>query len=1232
MKGFGLTGAQGDASVNHCYRTLHFPWPPGCRKPYLARRWHDIADGLIQPRPAKKPFQFCRKAIRCSGAYSLYMLPHSIAAAVHTPEVVRNIDKVGWGVDSGEGRSSSRPTSAAATAKARSRLSLCQYRCSPAWFQLCKDSKRAAAKELLAHSMKDTMPSDENMTNAMESVGRVTKRVGDNAWSRGQRGPRSGHLDGGNSSRRREETRKGSRAGEDISYRRYRVLRGRRSVIKSPTPPGPCLLRECTTHATIRVATANLTQLAARGLLQRLRMAGNSYEIVILSSSPPAAELYAPSSPPNGYPATRRVAMSPSSHLAFSPPVSPRRRIAGASKTNLRAAPIPDGAVRGFATVNSLIRSEHFANQLYDNLTEGQHAQSRRGSLEAAEGDVPASKKPRGRPTKKSTAGDSDKTKPKPRRRKATADKANTACDPELRLPASTKSPFFAEQDTEPQIEPQNETAEITPGLTKSGKPRKPRAKKQKAESAETAQEPKLKKPRVTKVKAAAKDGKLQRDDASLVSAHFRDNANRGEDQAANELGTLKSVEAQNMDVESTSTWEVPPSPQPKNKAPSKKRPSNPMEEALHLEEAVARRRDWTPPPQDTAVITPFTDSVGKENKHSAQDTNGTFTHMLSNFAYAQSPSAPTMVEAAGSITKSMGLTKRRRVELVEVPSNQTNSRNSSPEKGKAPKKKVRTITDLVTGQYGPKDPNFDPQAMTSDFFQLRTTATKVPLNDTSALDADAPPKKAPHKRSKSKSDTENTKTNARARKTTAKVPKPKAVAEKLLSPTSAVQRLGRQDVLFGTSSQLALEESPTMVRQLQLALKESEHDAEAPPSFLLPAPPRWPRLGKVIGTRGLWAASTRDDEGGMLEHVGDVYIPEPDRTQDIPLLMDSTRDESDAATFLDIDDLNSAPAILISSDLPTPPHATSRGSQTVESGVADHSIKDVVFEDIQGFEQEPPPSNQNVDSEISFADIDDFDFPPSAQLRMSPSPKLRPPASATADESSKRRHGRTPKAAMLKGASSQPEAIAMTPSKSSSRFIDIEEILDSEDEALEALSPTPPRKRNFQDLTPLPLFSLDPSPVKAPLKPSTNTLAHTPVFRIDTSNLQWVHIKTEIFNQITTHIRAIPPTNNPKQPSWHEKILMYDPIVLEDFTAYLNAQTNIRTYRRATQKQIKAWNQMLKGDGQSILSVDESGDEVLAIEKELEAYMAQGWCESMSVCCIWGEGRGKGGARKGLY
>ncbi|KAJ4364028.1 5'-flap endonuclease [Neocucurbitaria cava] len=1001
-----------------------------------------------------------------------------------------------------------------------------------------------------------------------------------------------------------------------------------------------------------QAATADSAQLAAWRRLPRLSMAGTCYEIVVLSSSPPAAELYDAPSPPKGFsPATRRVAMSPPSPLAFSPPASPERTAAGASKTNPRAAPIPEGVVRGFATVGSLVRSEHFADQPDDDLTKTQQPQSRRRSLEGAEEKSRVSNKPRKRAAKKSTADDTTEAKPKPRARKPKADKPNTALDPDLRLPASTKSPFFPIEDAVPPIDAPKETADPAPKLTKSGKPRKPRAKKQPPEHGKAETESKPKRTRTTKPKGAAGAGKLQREGASVVSSHFRGNGDRGEEAAADELGPRKSADLQNAADESISLWEIPPSPRPANKAPVKQRPPDPIAEGLQLEEAVARRRDWTPPPQDTAVTTPFTDSVGKENKQSAQDANGTFTHMLSNFAYARSPSAQITLKTVSSTTDATAATKRRRVELIEVPSNQSNSRNSSPEKGKAPKKKPRTITDLVTGQYAPKDPSPDPHAVMSNFFQPPTTTTKVPLNDVSAPEADASLKKPPLRRSKSKSNSEDTGPKAKSKKTSGKVAKPKPVAEKLLSPTSAVLRMNRQDVLFGTSSQLALEESPGMVRQLQLALKESELDIATSPELHLPAPPRWPRLLKVEGKRKLWAAGARDDDGSMLEHMEDVYIPEPDRTQDISLLMDGTHDESDSVpAFGHIDDLDPPPLIAISSDLPTPPRTTSQASQHIKPDDVASPFRELVFEDIDDFEQEPPPSNQNVDSQNSFADIEDFHFPPSAQLLKSAQPTLRPPISEHADEIPMQRPGTLPKpratipavaessTMKLNPGPSQPNRkpkmphIPLTPPKSSSRFIDIEEILDSEDEALEALSPTPPRTRNIQDCEPLPLVSLDSSPTKATSKPTSDTSALTPVFRIPTSSLQWEHIKADIFSRITLHIRTLPPTTDPKRPCWHEKILMYDPIVLEDLTAHLNSTTTIRTYKKATQKQIKAWNQKLKSDAQAVLSVGENGEEVLAIEKALETYMVQGWCESMSVCCIYGEGRGHGGARKGLY
>jgi hypothetical protein len=951
--------------------------------------------------------------------------------------------------------------------------------------------------------------------------------------------------------------------------------------------------------------------------------------------------------------------MPASSPLLFSPLSSPKETAIGASKTNFRAAPIPEGAVRGFATVGSLIRSEHFTSRLDNDLPEIQQAQSRRGSIETTEEptkSTKATKKPPKRPatTKKAAAEGGEKPKAKPRARKPKADKETSAIDdPELPRPP-TRSPLF-------DLDTPEAPKEDAPKLTKSGKPRKPRAKKQKDEDGDAEAVAKPKTTRVTKPKVV-KNGKAQREDAPVVSAHFRNDAAKYEEPITNAAGPRTSEEIQDASI-----WDVPQSPRPKKKKAAPKRQSlDPVTEDLDLEEAVVRRRDWTPPPE-TLIPSPYTNSTGKENKVLRQNDDGTFSNMLSNFTYAQSPSAQHVTKEASATTEVMAATKRRRVELFEVPNNQANSRESSPEKGKAPKKKPRTITDLVTGQYGPRDVELDPNAVTSNFFESRATVTKVPLNDTSAPDAgaDAAPKKAPRKRNTSKSASDKAEPKAKSKKVSAKsAAKSKAVAEKLLSPASALLRMNRQDILFGTSSQLALEESPTMVRQLQQAIKESEQEADSHDSFSLLAPPRWPRLGKVQGKRGLWAASTRDDEGGILEHMKDVYIPAPDRTQDIPLLMDGSNEVSDPLRDVgDVDDVSDTPpdivdiddfptAIIISSDLPTPPHITSQVSQPVTT---EYQMEDLGVLDIDSFEQEPPPSNQNAESQNVCVDIDDFDFPPSVQTRTSPAQKFKPPVSMStiSNGSPKKRVGRPPKSLSavtssvtacstptLKPPPPQPKSRAKkkdktpsTPPRPSGRFADIEEILDSEDEALELHSPTPPRIRNFSHLS---LVSDSPSlsPTKSAktLPPSTSaqdpTLAS--IHRIPTSHLEWPTIKPIIFARITSHIRSLPPSTTPSQPTWHEKILMYDPIVLEDFTAYLNSHTGIRTYRKATQKQVKTWNAGLKTRGEAAISF-ESEEEVLAVERELEAGMVQSWCESLSVCCIWKEGR-KSGARKGLY
>ena len=82
------------------------------------------------------------------------------------------------------------------------------------------------------------------------------------------------------------------------------------------------------------------------------------------------------------------------------------------------------------------------------------------------------------------------------------------------------------------------------------------------------------------------------------------------------------------------------------------------------------------------------------------------------------------------------------------------------------------------------------------------------------------------------------------------------------------------------------------------------------------------------------------------------------------------------------------------------------------------------------------------------------------------------------------------------------------------------------------------------------------------------------------------------LFPAITKVIKAQKPEpGEPTVLTWYEKMLLYDPIVLEDLTAWLK---------------------------ESSPQEDEEGFMPVA---ELEPWMVQLWCEEHSICCLWREG-----------
>lgn len=171
-----------------------------------------------------------------------------------------------------------------------------------------------------------------------------------------------------------------------------------------------------------------------------------------------------------------------------------------------------------------------------------------------------------------------------------------------------------------------------------------------------------------------------------------------------------------------------------------------------------------------------------------------------------------------------------------------------------------------------------------------------------------------------------------------------------------------------------------------------------------------------------------------------------------------------------------------------------------------------------------------------------------------------------------------------------------------SSSFIDIEEIQDSEDE----VTPSPSRvQKRYTEIfsnasSSVREPSLDiltkpmsPSPKKS--KPATQKRSHAKMTASasPTKSKQQSSKRSSlppISTQITKAVRGQsqastnPSMGGRSHPTWHEKMLMYDPIILEDFTTWLNVE----------------------------------GLGLVGEDREVSTTDAREWCESKGICCCW--------------
>lgn len=657
----------------------------------------------------------------------------------------------------------------------------------------------------------------------------------------------------------------------------------------------------------------------------------------------------------------------------------------------------------------------------------------------------------------------------------------------------------------------------------------------------------------------------------------------------------------------------------------------------LCLEKAIRRRKDWTPC-KDTAP-----DSTLQEDSEERLDANllvdtpvaneppiARFGNLIGDFGFAQMGDSSISISENTRQGNGEAMVKRRKIELVNGVS--TPRVSEKPKRCKSPKKKPQTVTEKATAPFAPVESMAAPSLL--QYFGSKTAESVIPTRG-AADDFDKPVtarQRSPVKKATSKPKT------TKAKKLVQKQPP-------LLSPESAMKTAKNQELIFGTSSQLAREESPTLIKNLQQAMKESESTAEQKQShakdydFLdLPSGrSRSSNVRAITASKSLWSAASRDIHGSLIEvemvNLADTPKPIRSTTQPIspkvPKSCESQLKPQEDRISSNADEDVATAAKLNLNDTPDLPQQPEERDLMIPRSVAEAALKNRPkskspvkktsvakpatnempnykgFTEVQlrkeiasyGFkaikkresmivlleqcwESKMSMALQEVPANVSLPQPVAENTENETLKQTNPSKKRgRPPkksdlVAATADEadnvSSKKPRGRPKK---------DPTATTPPKRKRKSKAALSEALVSAaDDEIYDSSPPTPSPPRRL---------SPPKSPGQLQLSQSLGTSTH------NTTAATKEKDRALIFSQITKAVTTFPPTHDVRNLTWYEKILMYDPIVLEDLTIWLNTE----------------------GLGR----VGEDDEVWPGLVKE--------WCEERSVCCLWRENL-RGGAR----
>ncbi|KAE8376337.1 structure-specific endonuclease subunit slx4 [Aspergillus bertholletiae] len=619
----------------------------------------------------------------------------------------------------------------------------------------------------------------------------------------------------------------------------------------------------------------------------------------------------------------------------------------------------------------------------------------------------------------------------------------------------------------------------------------------------------------------------------------------------------------------------------------------------LQLEASMKRRMDWTPT-KDTSAQT-----IELSQEGFAGANPKSFGSLLSEYSFSDVSSARIDVRNFGDD----GPTKRRRIELVDPrlfgSSKQASrdidnidlTKNNQPEqpepkqKQKKQARKFTTLTARVTANY------------LSDYYEGSDLSSK----ETTASRENAVTARKNGSKSKGKA-----------------ASKPKEPEFIVLSPEAAARSLENQELIFGTCSQLEREDSPTSLKELQAAISESERYAMAepsPPSSSICAT----HTSRFTTARGLWSVAARDLEGSLIHQTEVVDLVDTPESAKMKTSTNNNCNEQmlgDRAIVTlrepldqpqgEAPGLKAIPATRREPS-PAPSLPTTKTRDKAKEITSQHSEPPPEMPDYSGF----------TDAELS-RQVASYGFKPlknrkkmiellqkcweskhgkssTAKTRASlQTTAIEPTLEHASSESKKsqkqprkttttrktttkfktktdsnappktkpRKIPSTSDAIKALGIRSSP---AQTPPTRS--FFNVEVIEDSEEESLP--SPSQIQARYILDIRPA-------FPVSKPIYNPTHLKPHPS--KSTTKNSATLSQKQpDLADQILKAMHA-QSAGTPSRPSWHEKILMYDPIVLEDFATWLNTE----------------------------------GLGLVGEDREVGAAFLRKWCESRGICCCY--------------